>query len=408
MNNSPNTPDTPEEEAHFLDYLIVLAKHSRWIIYSILTVMVLTYLMLFILPNEYTATARLLPPQQNMTMSGQLMDMIGGGVKPGSMGGTGLAGLLGFKSPTDLYVGMLTGDTIADRIIEQFNLKELYKTKTTVDTRKALSKKAKIISRKDGLIIIEVTDESAQRAAGMANAFIEELDELLQRLGVQEARGRLAFLEKELAAANAHLVKAEEAVRSFSEKNSVIQIDTQTKGMLHYIAQLRAEIDAKEVQVQVLRQQATSYNYDVVRLETQVKGLKEKLQTAEKQWDQTCMGDVCLSTSKMPTLGLEYIRLYRQFKYQETLYELFTKMVEIARLDLVKDVAVVQTVDKALPPDKKSKPKRFTLTILSGLSSAFLLIIVAFLMEYWKINMQSKGFYDRWQLLKQYVNNLKS
>ena len=124
--------------------------------------------------------------------------------------------------------------------------------------------------------------------------------------------------------------------------------------MLQYIAQLRAEIDAKEVQVQVMRQQATPYNYDVVRLETQVKGLKDKLQAAEKQWDQSCIGDVCLTTSKMPMLGLEYIRLYREVKYQETLNQLYTKMVEIARLDLVRDMAVVQVVDQALPPDKRS------------------------------------------------------
>ena len=403
MNNTPPTSGNLNEEIHLLDYFIVLAKYSRLIIYTTLAMTVLTYLVLFILPDKYIATARLLPPQQNLTMSGQLMELIGGGVKPGSIPGSGLAGLIGLKSPADLYVGIMTGDTVADRIIEQFKLKKIYKKKTLVDTRKALSKKVNInLSKKDSLIYVEVTDKSAQRAADMANAFVAGLDQLLQRLAVQDAKGRLAFMEKELTATNAKLTKAEEDLRSFSEKNSVIQIDTQAKGMLQYIAQLRAEIDAKEVQVQVMRQQATPYNYDVVRLETQVKGLKDKLQATEKQWDQTCMGDVCLATSKMPKLGLEYIRFYREVKFQETLYQLYTKMVEIARLDLVKNVAVVQVVDQALPPDKKSN-KRMLPALLAGIAILFIMVFFAFIIEFWENFKNQEKNTERLTLLQEYL-----
>ena len=187
------------------------------------------------------------------------------------------------------------------------------------------------------MIAIEVTDKDPKRAAEMANAFAEELDKLLQGLAVQEAKSRLAFLEKERLQTNQNLTKAENALRTFSEQNSVIQIDTQTRGVLEYIARLRAEIDAKEVRVQVMRQQATPYNYDVVRLETEIKGLRDKLASAEKQYDQACAGDVCLTTAKVPALGLEYMRLYREVKFQDALYQLYTKMVELARLDMVKD-----------------------------------------------------------------------
>ena len=385
MEEPLNNPSPDNDEVHILDYLIVLAKHSRMIIFTTVAVTVLAYLVLFISPNIYIATARLLPPQQNMTMTAQFLDFVGGGVKPGGAGGLGglAGGILGLKSPGDLYAAMMTCSTISDRIIERFQLRKLYNKRYLEDARKTLSKKAKIIGgRKDGLIIIEVTDKSAERAAEMANAFVEELDKLLQSLAVQEATGRLAFLEKEHAAANTKLAKAEEALRGFSEQNSVIQIDAQTRGMLQYIAQLRAEIDAKEVQVQVLRQQATPYNYDVVRLETQVKGLKEKLQTTEKQWDQSCIGNVCLTTSKVPTLGLEYIRLYREVKYQETLYQLYTKMVEIARLDMVKNVSMVQVLDQALVPEKRSN-KRLLPAMVTGMVVFFLMILFAFGKEYW-------------------------
>jgi capsule polysaccharide export protein KpsE/RkpR len=350
--------------------------------------MVVTYLILLILPNKYTSKARLLPPQQNITMSGQLLSTLGGGGVPGApMTGGGLAGMapgfLGLKTPSDLYAAMLTGTTIFDRIIEQFNLRKRYKEKYIEGARKTLSKKAKIDAQKDGMITIEITDRDPKRAAEMANAFVEELNKLLQGLAIQEAKSRMDFLERERLQTSQNLTKAENTLRTFSEQNNVIQIDTQTRGALEYIAQLRAEIDAKEVRVQVMRQQATPYNYDMVRLETEIKGLRDKLANAEKQHDQACAGDICLTTAKVPALGLEYMRLYREVKFQDALYQLYTKMVELARLDMVKDFALVQVVDQALPPEKKSN-KRLLPTALAGIITCLMMIIIAFCREYWQ------------------------
>jgi hypothetical protein len=147
-------------------------------------------------------------------------------------------------------------------------------------------------------------------------------------------------LEKEREQTSLNLAKAEEAMRSFSERTNVIKIDDQAKGMLEYIANLRATIDAKEVQLKVLRQQATPFNQDVIRLETEIKGVVDKLRDAESK-AATCIGDVCLPTGKMPSLGLEYLRHYRDFKYQEILYQLYSKLVEITRLDVARNVSTV-------------------------------------------------------------------
>ena len=147
-----------------------------------------------------------------------------------------------------------------------------------------------------------MTDKDAQRAAEIANAFIEELDKLLQRLAHQEARERQTFLEKERVQAIHNLTKAEETLRTFSEKNSVLQIDTQTRGAIEYIARLRGEIDAKEVQIQVLRQQATPFNYDVVRLETESKGLKEKLRALRPNME-TALAMSAFPLPRLPELA---------------------------------------------------------------------------------------------------------
>ncbi|MCX5890455.1 MAG: hypothetical protein NTY36_13565 [Deltaproteobacteria bacterium] len=387
MLESNHNPTIDDGEIHPLDYLIVLARHSRMIIYGSITAMALAYLILLILPNRYTAIARLLPPQQNLTLSAQLLNSLGGGGVPGApiaggMAGTA-AGLLGLKSPSDLYVNIINGNTIYDRIIERFNLRQLYKAKYIETARQVLASKTNISSQKDGIIAIEVTDKDPRRAAEIANAFSEELNKLLQGLAVQEATGRLTFLDKERLQTSQNLTKAENILRTFSEQNNVIQIDTQTRGALEYIAQLRAEIDAKEVRIQVMRQQATPYNFDMMRSETEIKGLRDKLANAEKQYDQTCAGDVCLTTSKVPALGLEYLRLYREVKFQDALYQLYNKMVELARLDMMKDFTVVQVVDQALPAEKRSN-KRLLPVLLAGTITFFMMILVAFGLQGWR------------------------
>jgi tyrosine-protein kinase Etk/Wzc len=404
-------------EVNLLDYIIVIVKHSRMIVFTTLVVAAITFLILRFIPNRYTAGATIFPPQLNMTLSAQLFDSLGtGGTSPpGGGGGGGAAGslgglgtLLGLKSPGDIYVGVLTGNSIFNNIIERFKLREIYKTKNIESAREQLNKNASINLNDKGLITIEMTDADPERAAAMANAFVEELDKLLQRMAVQEAKERLAFLEKERAQNSLNLTKAEDALRNFSEQNSVIQIDTQAKGMLEYIATLRATIDAKEVQIQVLRQQATPYNFDLVQLETELKSLKERLRAAETQWDQSCVGDVCLPTSKTPALGLEFIRLYREVKFQESLYQLYTKMVELTRLDMAKDVAVVQVVDKALPPEGKSGPKRLLITILVACATGFLCVGYAFWKEYWQRIVNSEQEAERLTLLQDHLKPWKA
>ena len=401
-------------EVHPLDFLILLLKHSRMIILISVAVTVFAFLILVILPNKYIATARLLAPQQNLTLSGQLLDILGGSVSPGS-GGAGMGGgvggmaasLLGLRSTGELYVSVMNSNDVMDRIIDRFNLKKVYGTKFIDDARKELGKNAKMVAgKKDGIIVIDVTADSPKLAADLANAFIEELERLLQRLANQEANGRLAFLEKERSQSSQNLTKAEEAVRRFSEQNSVLQIDIQTKGALEYIARLRAEIDSKEVSVQVLRQQATPYNYDVVRMETEIKGLKEKLRTVECQYDNN-LSDICLPTKKTPALALDYIRLYREAKFQENLYQLYVKLVEIARIDMARDIAVIQVVDKAKPPEKRSN-RRLLPSLLIGMITFFMATLGVIMKEYMRTAAGRQANIQRLSVLEEYLTPWKA
>jgi capsule polysaccharide export protein KpsE/RkpR len=263
--------------------------------------------------------------------------------------------------------------------------------------------------KKDGLIIIRVTDKDPKKAASIANAFIKELDLLLKSMAAEEAKGRLAFLEKERTQANVNLAKAEEELRCFSEKNSVLQIDTQTRGTLEYVASLRAAIDAKEIQLQVLRQQATPLNYDLIRAETEIKGLKEKLRAIDTHIDKNYGSEVCLSINNVPSLGLVYLRLYREVKFQEGLNQLYSKLVEIARLDVAKDVSILQIVDEAKPPEKRSN-KRLIPAIMVGVATFLIMIIVVLGDEYWykrRSAIDEEKLEQLKRLLKQWRPNLR-
>jgi tyrosine-protein kinase Etk/Wzc len=408
MKEPVNNTSHKNGEVHFLDCLIVLAKNSRMIIYASVAVTLLTYLVLFIGPSKYTATARLLPPQENMTLSAHILSNMGAGVLPGSGpgGGSITSSLLGLKSAGDTYAAMLGCDSILDSIIARFNLMKLYKVKYPEDARKTLHKMVKIAGGRNNTIIsIEVTDKDPTRAAEMANAFIEELDKLLQKLSIKEAGGRLAFLEKEREQAIHNLTKAEEALRGFSEKNSVLQIDTQTRGVIEYIARLRGEIDAKEVQIQVLRQQATPFNYDMVRLEMESKGLKEKLHAAETQYGN-CVSDVCLPSSKAPSIGLEYLRLFREAKFQETLYLLYVKLVETARMDMARNFSVIHVLDPGIPPQKTSN-RRLMPALLAGMVTFFMMIFVAFGREYMQHMKRREDNVRRLSVLTDYLRPWK-
>jgi uncharacterized protein involved in exopolysaccharide biosynthesis len=416
-----------KDEVQLLDYLVVLVKHSRLIVYTTLAVMAVTLVVLLLISNKYTAVATIIPPQQNVTLSAQLLDSLGGSSLPMSAsglarGGMGseVASLLGLKSPADLYVGILTGNAIYDRIIERFNLHDYYYNSWDTfwnfwnlfgppyieDVRKKLSKRSDISAGKDGLIKITVTDEDPKRAAMMANAFVEEMDKLLQKIAVTEAKERLDFLEKERTKASHNLAKAEDDLRAFSEQSKLIKFDDQARGAIELIANLRAAIDTKEVELGVLRQRATPYNFDVKRVETELKGLRERLNVAETQSSKLPRdGDVLIATSKIPSLGLEYLRLFRETKYQESLYHLFCKLAELAHLDQVRDVAVVEVVDHASPPEKKSKPKRLLLTALAGVITAFTMIVVAFVLEYWQNIAQSEGAVVCLRLMERYAKD---
>ena len=363
MSELHNNP-IQEDEISLLDLAITLAKHKKLILGAPLIVAVLVTLISFFIPNSYTASTQIMPPQQQSSASALL----------GQLGAlSGLAGAsAGIKNSNDTYITMLKSRTVSDNRISRFKLQAVYKTKLPSDTRKALASASVITSGKDGLITVQVDDKDPKRAAVIANGYVEELQKLTNVLAVTEASQRRLFFEKQLIQAKQALGDAEISLKQVQEKTGLLQLDAQAQALIKSGAELKGQIAMKEVELGAMRTFATGNNPDYIRTQQVVGGMRAQLAKIET-------GSV--STSKAPEAGLEYLRKVRDLKYAETVYELLAKQFEIAKIDEAKEGSMIQVLDKAVVPDRKSKPKRSLMVLLSAITTGFLSILWAFITE---------------------------
>ncbi len=345
--------DAPTGEVDILDLMIAIARRKYFIIAVTIIITVLTAVVALFLPTYYTATTSILPPQQNQSLAASLLGQTPGLGMLAALGGNNL----GLKNPNDMYVAMLKSRTAEDALIAQFKLQELYRDDLLSEARKDLEKRSDISSGKDGLIIVSVDDKNPQRAAAMANAYVKTLENLNQRLAVTEASRRRLFFEQQMRQSKDQLASAEQALKQMQQRTGLLQLDGQAKVIIESVAAVRAQIAAKEVQLQAASAFATPQNPSVILLEQELAGLRTQRAKLERQ-NQSGNGDLQVPTSQMPEVGQEYVRSLRDMKYAETVFELLSKQYEIAKLDEAKDAALIQVVDAATVPDKKSWPKR--------------------------------------------------
>ena len=368
-----------EDEINLFDYLIVLLKRKRLIMGITFGAAIITAIISLIMPPIYRAETKILPPQQGSSMATQFLSQLGSAA--GLIGGA-VGGAVGIKTPNDLYIGLLKSRLVLDGVIDRFKLMELYKTKSRENARRGLADTLKARDdKKSGIITIGVEDKDPKRAADMANAFVEELKNMNKGLAVTEAGQRRLFFEEQLKDTKEALIKAEDSMEGFQERTGAIKIDEQAKAVIEGIANLRAQIAAKEVGLKVMRTYATPQNPDIQRAEEELRGLRIELRKLEaKGGGQN--PDPLMPTGRIPALGTEYIRKLREFKYQEALYEILLKQYEAARLDEARDAAIIQVIEKAIPPEKRVKPKRKQMVMIATFSGLFFSVFAAFFMEY--------------------------
>jgi uncharacterized protein involved in exopolysaccharide biosynthesis len=380
------------EEVTLLDILIVLAKHKKLIAQITIGATLLALVISFVIPKKFTATTRILPPQQTQSSAIAMLAQL-------NPLAAGLGRDLGLKNPSDLFVTMLKSRTVEDALIDKFDLRREYDYKTYYDTRKKLESRSSISSDKDGTIAVSVEDGDPQRSADMANAYVDELYKLTQTLAVTEASQRRLFFQRQLDMAKQDLAEAEASLRQTQEKTGIIQLDGQAKAIIESTAELKAQIAAREVQLQRMKLFATDQNPEYQGLQQELSGLRAQLARAE-QTRTGGNGEIQIATAKIPEAGLEYVRRYRDVKYYETIFEVLAKQYEAAKLDEAKNAAIIQVMDKAVPPEKKSSPKRTVIVLITLLATTLLSCSWAFLLEYYQRMQQDPFTSARMSLLR--------
>lgn len=378
-----------DDEISLLDLGIVLAKHKKLIVGLPAVAAVGAIVVALLLPNTYTGTTKILPPQQGQSSASAMLAQLGG--LAGMAGG-----IAGIKNPSDLYIGMFKSRTVLDSMVQRFDLMNYYAAKFPSQARTALEGSTKITAGKDGIIAIEVDDKDPKRAADMANGYVEELRKLTKVLAVTEASQRRLFFEQQFNQAKDNLAKAEIVARQALDKGGLSNVDAQGRALIENTARLRGQISVKEVQISAMRGYAAEHNPDLIKAQQELVALKNQLTQMEGSSGTR-------QVSNDQGSGLDNLRLLRDLKYYETIYEMLAKQFEMAKIDEAKDSTLIQVLDVAIEPDHKSKPKRAMIVILATLAAGFIGVLAAFIREALAKAGQNPVTAQRLKTLRQYL-----
>ena len=328
----------------------------------------ISLLVSYKIPPIFTATTKFLPPQQQTSAATAMIQSLGA-VSALTGAATGL------KNPGDQYVSFLKSRAVLDAVVKRFDLIKRYELEFKEDAARALEESTTFLSGKDGLIVVSVDDKSPKVAAEIANAYVEELGGLLDRLALTETQQRRKFFEKQLLATKEKLINAEEFLKKSGVSSSVLKLTPVSA--IEGIAKLQAEIKMQEVKVSGLTQYMTEDALELKRARAELMALREQLKKMDRIEG---VGDE----------GSDYVARYREYKYQETLYDLISRQYEIARVDEAREGALIQVVDFAQPPERKSKPSKLKIVLTSVIFS-WVAIFVIFVIYEKKARLASKS-----------------
>ncbi len=369
-------PAPQEDEINLLDYVIVVLKHKEFIIKTTLAAMALAAVVSLVIPPTYQAETKILPPSGGGSSMASLM--------MAQMGGLGFPqGAFFGKTNDDLYVSLLVTRPVEDYVIDKFGLMNEYgATRRDLVRQKLADNLTTSIDRKSGIVTLGFTSRSPQQAADIDNAFVEGLQNLNNNLALTDAAQRRLFFEEQLKIARDKLVASENALKSFQQRTGTIKLDDEAKAAVENIAQLRAQVTAKEVQISAMRAYATTDNPDLQRLQDEAAALRGELAKMESR-GQAGDGPVS-SVGNISSLSTEYLSRMRDYKYKESLYEILLKQLEAAKLDESRDAALIQIVEKAEVPQIKAAPSRRKMVINAGIVVFFVSILFVLFRDSWR------------------------
>ena len=356
----------PDDEISLLDLLQTVADNLRLLVLGPLLVGLTALGVSFLIAPTYSAKMQFLPPQQQQSSAAALLQSLG------SLGG--LAGAAsGLKNPADQFLGFLKSQSVLDAMVERFKLVERYESKLKEDARKTLLTNTRAVAGKDGIISLEVDDKDPAFAAEMANAYVVELHTLMARLAITEAQQRRLFFETKMQEAKADLAQADTLLRATGVNASTLK--SSPAAAVEGVARIKAAITAQEIKMGSMRGYLAEGSPEIKQALVELNTLRNELRKAEKDDPAS----TAVAGAGRPADS--YVERFRDYKYRETLYELFTKQYELARVDESREGATIQVVDVAQAPERKSKPKKALIAVIATLAAGFALLLFVFVRQ---------------------------
>lgn len=387
-------------EVNFWDYLAVIVKWRKLIMVSFVTVCVIASIVSLVLPKWYKATATLLPPSDQASSPFGLASML-------SELPISNLGVPGLRSPFDVFKAILESRTVAEVIVNKLNLVEIYHKKNVEDAVTTLWNRSRVEIAVEGTISITVEERDPELAAEIANCYVQELDKLNQRVNVTKAKNTRLFIEERLIEVGEDLAKAEEALRDFQREHKAVSLPDQVAAAIQTAAEIKSKQVELEVEQGVLSKVMSSAHPEVIRLKFQIEELQKQLDelifaTPEDleidEVDKPEGRNYSIPLSEVPSVGLQLARLTRDLKIQEAVFELLTQQYEQSKIQEAKDTPTVQVLDRAVPPERRSRPKRKVIVLVAGVLSLFASIFYIYLKEYLhRLNENSNADYQKMQ-----------
>lgn len=386
--------DSPDE-IDLLQYFFILVKYRKMILFIVLTAFAISIGYALFKGDIYTATASILPPRDSGGMSSAALI-------PQSIGLP--SNLLNIQTPSDLYEGMLRSRSVADRIIDKFELKERYGKKNMEETYKELAMRTNFqVSSQIQIISISVDDEDPVISADLANAYLDALDEVNRKVNVGASHNKRVFLEKRLKSVNSSLNEAESNLRAFQEKYGILSISDQSRSAIEGASKIKAEIITSEAELSMLKRFGTNKQKDVAMLNSKIEELQKQLAKIES--GDSSDDSLYIPFNEMPAIGMELAKLTRDVNVQEELFKLITNQYELAKIEEAKDVKTIQVLDRAIPPDKKSGPRKVLIIVISLFVSLTVAVVMALFMGY--MDRIKNDEYERYQQVVKSFSFLK-
>jgi capsule polysaccharide export protein KpsE/RkpR len=360
---------------------------------------VLALAFAFLLPKQYQSSARIMPPSNSMGGAALLAAIAG---RSGALGNLGAlaGGLLGGSGGnTALFIDLLRSGSVSAGLIDRFDLQHVYRKRYRIDTAKFLARHTTIVDdKKSGVITLTFTDTDPVRARDIAQGYLDQLNQLVNRTNTSSARQERLFIERRLQSVKSDLEEAQQRLSDFSSTRSTIDIKEQTRAMVDAASRLQAELIVEMSGLDSLRQTYGDQNVRVRAAQARIAVLHAQIvkmsgsssalptengaSTAEDPSSGKTV-DVYPPLRQLPRLAVPYANLYREVQVQEGVYELLTQQYELARIQEAKDIPVVSVIDPPGIPEKKSFPPRLLLALALTAASVAVTAVVLLLRHSW-------------------------